>query len=72
MGTQINDKLTVQANPIFETLINNNPHRGQWKRRYQKQVDKENNRHTTRQAIGRNPPPDHVATETQGRTYNNG
>jgi hypothetical protein len=29
MGTQINDKLTVQANPIFETLINNNPHRGQ-------------------------------------------
>jgi hypothetical protein len=29
MGTQINDKFTVQANPIFERLINNNPHRGQ-------------------------------------------
>jgi hypothetical protein len=29
MDTQINDKLTVQANPIFEKLINNNPHREQ-------------------------------------------
>jgi hypothetical protein len=29
MGTQINDKLTVQANPIFEALVENNPHRGQ-------------------------------------------
>jgi hypothetical protein len=31
MGTQINDKLTVQANPIFETLVENNPLRGQCK-----------------------------------------
>jgi hypothetical protein len=31
MGTQINDKLTVQANPIFETLVENNPRRGQCK-----------------------------------------
>jgi hypothetical protein len=29
MGNQINDKLTVQANPIFDTLVRNNPHRGQ-------------------------------------------
>jgi hypothetical protein len=28
-GNQINDKLTVQANPIFDTLVGNNPHRGQ-------------------------------------------
>jgi len=27
-GTQSNDKLTVQSNPIFEALIPNNPHRG--------------------------------------------
>ena len=27
-GTQINDKLTVQSNPIFEALIQNNPHGG--------------------------------------------
>jgi hypothetical protein len=33
MDTQINDKLTVQANPIFEKLINNNPHREQWTHR---------------------------------------
>jgi tRNA U38,U39,U40 pseudouridine synthase TruA len=29
MGNQINDKLTVLANPIFDTLVKNNPHRGQ-------------------------------------------
>jgi hypothetical protein len=29
LGTQINDKLTVQANPIFEALVQNNPHRVQ-------------------------------------------
>jgi len=29
LGTQINDKLTVQSNPIFEALIQNNPQRGQ-------------------------------------------
>ena len=28
LGTQINDKLTLQSNPIFEALIQNNPHRG--------------------------------------------
>jgi len=28
-GNQINDKLTFQKNPIFETLIWHNPHRGQ-------------------------------------------
>jgi len=28
LGTQINDNLTVQSNPIFEALIQNNPHRG--------------------------------------------
>ena len=27
LGTQINDKLTVQSNPIFEALIQNNPHK---------------------------------------------
>jgi tRNA U38,U39,U40 pseudouridine synthase TruA len=29
LGTQISDKLTVQSNPIFEALIQNDPHRGQ-------------------------------------------
>jgi hypothetical protein len=29
LGTQINDKLTVQANPIFEAVVQNNPHRVQ-------------------------------------------
>jgi hypothetical protein len=29
LGTQINDKLTVQSNPIFEALIQNDPQRGQ-------------------------------------------
>jgi hypothetical protein len=29
LGTQINDKLTVQANSIFEAVVQNNPHRGQ-------------------------------------------
>ena len=29
LGTQINDKLTVWSNPIFEALIRNSPHRGQ-------------------------------------------
>jgi hypothetical protein len=29
LGTQINDKLKVQSNPIFEALIQNSPHRGQ-------------------------------------------
>jgi len=29
LGTQINDKLKVQSNPIFEALIQNNSHRGQ-------------------------------------------
>jgi hypothetical protein len=29
LGTQINDKLTVQSNPIFEPLIQNDPQRGQ-------------------------------------------
>jgi len=28
LGTQINDKLTVQSNPIFEALLQNDPHRG--------------------------------------------
>jgi len=28
LGTQINDKLTVQSNPIFEALNQNNPHKG--------------------------------------------
>ena len=28
-GNQINEKLTVQKNPIFEALIQHNPHRGQ-------------------------------------------
>jgi len=28
LGTHINEKLTVQSNPIFEALIQNNPHRG--------------------------------------------
>jgi len=28
LGTHINDKLTVQSNPIFEALIQNNTHRG--------------------------------------------
>ena len=28
LGTQISDKLTVQSNPIFDALIQNNPHRG--------------------------------------------
>jgi hypothetical protein len=28
-GNQINDKLTFQKNPTFETLIQHNPHRGQ-------------------------------------------
>jgi len=26
LGTQMNDKLTVQSNPIFQALIQNNPH----------------------------------------------
>jgi hypothetical protein len=29
LGTHINENLTVQSNPIFEALIQNNPHRGQ-------------------------------------------
>jgi hypothetical protein len=29
LGTQINDKLTVQANSIFEAIVRNNPHRVQ-------------------------------------------
>jgi hypothetical protein len=29
LRTQINDKLTVQANSIFEALVQNNPHRVQ-------------------------------------------
>jgi hypothetical protein len=29
LGTQINDKLMVQSNPIFKALIHNDPHRGQ-------------------------------------------
>jgi hypothetical protein len=29
LGNQINDKLTVEANPIFEALIPNTNHRGQ-------------------------------------------
>jgi len=32
-GNQINDKLTIQSNPIFEALIQNNPDRGQWTQR---------------------------------------
>jgi len=28
LGTQINDKLTVRSNPIFEALLPNDPHRG--------------------------------------------
>jgi len=28
-GNQINDKFTFQKNPIFEALIQHNPHRGQ-------------------------------------------
>ena len=28
LGTQINDKLTVQSNPIFQALLQNYPHRG--------------------------------------------
>jgi len=27
LGTQINDKLTVQSNPIFEALFQNDPHK---------------------------------------------
>ena len=27
LGTQNNDKLTVQSNPIFKVLVLNNPHR---------------------------------------------
>jgi len=27
LGTQINDELMVQSNPIFEALIQNNPHK---------------------------------------------
>ena len=28
LRTQINDKLTVQSKPIFEALLQNDPHRG--------------------------------------------
>jgi hypothetical protein len=28
LGTQINEKLKVQSNPIFEALIHNNSHKG--------------------------------------------
>ena len=27
-GNQINDKLTIQSNPIFEALVQNNPYKG--------------------------------------------
>jgi hypothetical protein len=29
LGTQINNKLMVQSNSLFEALIQNSPHRGQ-------------------------------------------
>jgi hypothetical protein len=29
LGIQINNKLTIQANSIFEALVQNNPHRVQ-------------------------------------------
>ena len=29
LGSQINDKLTTQSNPIFEAIIQNTPHGGQ-------------------------------------------